>query len=85
MICRPHLLGHCLVGVDASVGLLAAKVVLEELLDLGDPGAATDEHDMSISAGAQQIDMSISFIDRVHVLNANIGLVLAYIRSLLPT
>ncbi|WVZ67894.1 hypothetical protein U9M48_016911 [Paspalum notatum var. saurae] len=35
-----------LVGVDPPVGLLAVEVVLEQLLHLGDPGAAADEHDL---------------------------------------
>ena len=34
-----------LVGIDASVGLLAVEEVFNELLNLGDTGGATDKHD----------------------------------------
>ena len=36
-----------LVRIDSPAGLLAFEIVLEQLLDLGDPGAAADEHDPS--------------------------------------
>merc|ERR1712203_565192 len=35
--------GHGLVGVDGLVELLSVEEVLEELLDLGDPGGASDQ------------------------------------------
>merc|ERR1719410_996627 len=38
--------GHSLVGVDGLIELLAVEEVLEKLLDLGDPGGATDEDDV---------------------------------------
>ena len=38
--------GHGLVGVDALVQLLPVEEVLQQLLDLGDPGAATDQHNV---------------------------------------
>ena len=38
--------GNGLVWVDASVGLLAVEEVLNELLDLGDTGGATNEHNL---------------------------------------
>lgn len=38
--------GDGLIGVDTLGGLLAAEVLLEELLDLGDTGRTTDEDDL---------------------------------------
>ena len=38
--------GDGLVGVDALGGLLAAKELLEELLNLGDTGGTTDKDDL---------------------------------------
>ena len=35
-----------LIGVNTSVGFLAVEEVLHELLDLGDSGRSTDEHDL---------------------------------------
>merc|ERR1712232_1438152 len=38
--------GHGLVRVDGLVQLLPVEEILEELLDLGDPGGASDQHDV---------------------------------------
>merc|ERR1712232_149959 len=38
--------GHGLVRVDGLVELLPVEEVLEQLLDLGDPGGASDQHDV---------------------------------------
>lgn len=38
--------GDGLIGVDTLGGLLAAEVLLEELLDLGDTGRTADEDDL---------------------------------------
>merc|ERR1719189_1968942 len=38
--------GHSLVRVDGLVELLTVEEVLEKLLDLGDPGGASDQHDV---------------------------------------
>ena len=38
--------GDGLIRVDGLVELLAVEVVLEELLDLGDTGGATDQDDL---------------------------------------
>merc|ERR1711936_249073 len=37
---------HSLIGVDGLVELLSVEEVLEELLDLGDPGGPSDQHDV---------------------------------------
>merc|ERR1712045_267409 len=37
---------HGLVGVDGLVQLLSVEEVLQQLLDLGDPGGASDQHDV---------------------------------------
>ena len=39
-------IGNGLIGIDGLVQLLAVEVVLEELLDLGDTGGATDQDDL---------------------------------------
>ena len=36
--------GHCLIGIYASVGLLAVEEVLEHTLNLGDAGRAPNEN-----------------------------------------
>ena len=38
--------GHGLVRVDGLVQLLPVEEILEQLLDLGDPGGAADQHDV---------------------------------------
>ena len=42
--CGP--VGHGLVRVNPTVGLFSVEVVLEKLLNLGDAGRATHEHDL---------------------------------------
>lgn len=38
--------GNSLIGIDALLKLLAVEEVAEELLDLGDTGAATNKHNL---------------------------------------
>ncbi len=57
-----------LVRVDALGGLLAAKVLLEELLNLGDTGGATDEDDLG---GDKKVNRCDNATNRptTHVVN----------------
>jgi NAD-specific glutamate dehydrogenase len=64
---------HSLVGVDTTVELLAVEEVLEKLLDLGDAGGATDEHDLIdvalLEAGIREdlLDGLEGLLEQVHV------------------
>jgi len=57
-------IGDCLVGVDASVWLLAIEVFFEELLDLGDSSGSSDEHDL-IDLTALEPRVIHSLLDRL--------------------
>ncbi len=65
LICRaksnkPYLysgtVGDSLVGVDALVQLLAIEEILQQLLDLGDPGGATNQHNV-VDGGFVQLSV----------------------------
>nr|CAB3498476.1 unnamed protein product [Digitaria exilis] len=56
-------IGNGLVGVDALVGLLAIEQLGEELLDLGDPCAAADEHDL-VDVGLVELGVGDGLLDR---------------------
>jgi hypothetical protein len=53
--------------IDALVGLLTVEVLLKELLHLGDPGAAADEHDLVEFALAHP-DVRQGLLHRLHHL-----------------
>jgi hypothetical protein len=56
-----------LIGVDTLGGLLAAKVLLDELLNLGDTGRTTNEDDV-INVGLLELGVLENLLNRLHGL-----------------
>lgn len=63
-------IGDSLVGVDALAQLLAVEEVLEQLLDLGDTGGATDQDDL-VHLGLVHFGVPQALLHRVHALPAD--------------
>merc|ERR1719341_855670 len=70
--------GNSFVGIDRLVQLLAVEEVLQELLDLGDPGGATDE-DNIVDGRLVHLSIPHGLLDRLknsleERINLNVGL-----------
>jgi hypothetical protein len=59
--------GNSLIRVHTLVGLLAIKVVLQELLDLGNPGASINQDDL-VDLALLKASVLHVFLDRAHSL-----------------
>lgn len=59
--------GNNLIMVHTLVGLLAIKVVLQELLDLGNPGASTNQDDL-VDLALLKASVLHGLLDRAHSL-----------------
>eukprot|EP00037_Helgoeca_nana_P026083 m.292930 g.292930 ORF g.292930 m.292930 type:complete len:688 (+) comp27130_c3_seq9:38-2101(+) len=64
--------GHSLVRVDRLVELLAVEEVLEELLDLRDPGGATDEDNL-VDRGLVELGVTERLLDWVEGTPEEVG------------
>lgn len=59
--------GNSLIRVDTLVGLLAIKVVPQELLDLGNPGASTNQDNL-VDLALLKASILHGLLDRAHGL-----------------